>query len=313
MSSLRWPACSRTRAEQRPAVVADAVDRVALSLDRDAGAGDLVATLVDVVGDRLLPSLERVEPSRLRRGLSLGVADGGDDLAVLLADPLQVRAVLQQLREAVGVEHDADHVGLVGLVDLDEAGGQRSARAGQPRSQSRQAGAHVAQVLLGGRQLAALGVELDLDLVLSALERVDAALERVDSPRQRADVTGEHARSAARLVELTLLLVDAALQAVDVVLRVGAGDDRQRNPDGKGQQESDEQEAEAHAAGESRFGRRRGQARSHSYGTEWRPALPWFAGVSTQVSVATAYARCDIGPELAEIPRSPFGIVHARV
>ena len=98
--------------------------RLAL-LERDAGAlelallgGDLVAD----VGDPL--------DGRLR--LVAEVADAGDDARVLVLDPLQVLVSLQDVVEAVGLEHDRERVGLAGLVDRDEPLAQHLDRVLEP-------------------------------------------------------------------------------------------------------------------------------------------------------------------------------------
>ena len=52
------------------------------------------------------------------------------DLAVLVGDALEELGALEQVGEAVGLEHHGERVGLVGLVELHEAVGE--SRAARP-------------------------------------------------------------------------------------------------------------------------------------------------------------------------------------
>ncbi|HEV2815252.1 MAG TPA: peptidoglycan DD-metalloendopeptidase family protein, partial [Solirubrobacteraceae bacterium] len=80
-------------------------------------------------------------------------------------------AALEQVREPVRVEHDAQHVRLVGLVDLDETLGELRARLDEPLAQPQQPGPLVAQPVLELDQLRGLGVEVGLDPLLPRLEQ----------------------------------------------------------------------------------------------------------------------------------------------
>ena len=67
---------------------------------------------------------------------------------------------------------------MVGLVEVDEAGGERLAGLGEPRAEAGEAQALAAQVLLDPRELGALAIEARLQPHLAALERRDLALQR---------------------------------------------------------------------------------------------------------------------------------------
>ena len=142
----------RTRGER-----VAAVDELALD------ARDLVAARLDLRGDLRLALLELVEPRLGALRLGARGADAVDDARVLVGDALHELGALEQVGEAVGLEHDGHDVGLVGLVELDEAVGERDPRLGEPRAQPREPHALLAQLLLDARELRALGVEVALD------------------------------------------------------------------------------------------------------------------------------------------------------
>ena len=111
------------------------------------GARDLVAALLDDRGEPLLAALELVQALGRRRRVGLGVAHDLDDVLVLLGDALHELAALEQVGEALGGHDHGDDVGLVGLVELDEAlrrapcgpgpGGRAGARGGGARRAGR--------------------------------------------------------------------------------------------------------------------------------------------------------------------------------
>ncbi len=87
------------------ALVADAgVDELLLD------PRDLVAAGQDDLGDPLLPALEAIQAGGRGLGVHPGVAHRADDALVLLADASQELAALEEVGEAVGVEHDGDDV-----------------------------------------------------------------------------------------------------------------------------------------------------------------------------------------------------------
>ena len=107
----------------------------------DAQRRDLVALGLDLRRHLRLALLEPVEP-RLGRGrVLLGVGDDVHDLRVLLGDPAHELGAADEVGEAVGLEHDGDGVRRIGLVEVDEALGERAADDDQPRPQARQPGA----------------------------------------------------------------------------------------------------------------------------------------------------------------------------
>ena len=113
-------------------------------------------------------------------GLHLGVAHAVDDPGVLRRGPLEELGALEQVGEAVGLEHDGHHVGRVLLVHLHEPVGELHARLRQPPAQPREAQALAPQVLLDLRELGALGVEVGLEPHLLGLQHRDVGLQAAD-------------------------------------------------------------------------------------------------------------------------------------
>ena len=149
--------------ERRRLVGAHGGERVAAVDELARDARDLVAPRLDRGGDLRLALLELVEALGGARRLGARGADAVDDARVLVGDALHELGALEQVGEAVGLEHDGHDVGLVGLVELDETAGERDPRLGEPRAQPREADALLAQLLLDARELRALGVEVALD------------------------------------------------------------------------------------------------------------------------------------------------------
>ena len=125
---------------------------------------------------RACPAAPR-SPSR-----RLGVGDDLHDLRVLAGDPGHELGAREQVLEAVGVEHHADEVGLVGLVEVQQALGQRAADHDQAGLQAGQAGALLPQLALHRGELLALGVQGRLQLLLAEREAVDVRLQVLMRP-----------------------------------------------------------------------------------------------------------------------------------
>ena len=117
--------------------------------------------------------------------------------ASCVGDALHELGALEQVGEAVGLEHDGDDVGRVGLVELDEPLGER-ARASASRARSRASRSALApQVLLDLGELRALGRPGRLEADLLALELRDVGLQGVDPVRVNAlTLGGQHALAA---------------------------------------------------------------------------------------------------------------------
>ena len=214
------------------------------------GAGDLVAALLDDRGELLLAALEDVQALGGRRRVGLGGAHDPDDVLVLLGHALHELAALEQLGEALGGHDHRDDVGRVGLVELDEALGERRAGLRQAGAQAHEAPALGAQVALGLEQLVALGVEVGLGVGLLALQRADAALQAPDALRVGADLRGQQALGALALADLALRDPDLVLDVAQATgRRRGAlGEDRQGSPERERQDRTREQDAKTHAA-----------------------------------------------------------------
>ena len=111
-----------------------------------------------------------------------------DDLAVLVGDPLEELGALEQVGEAVGLEHHGERVGLVGLVELDQAVGERAralpsarrarARAGRGPPRGRRAPPAAPRALPSSS--ACTGREAPLRAADLALEAADAVVVALD-------------------------------------------------------------------------------------------------------------------------------------
>ena len=110
--------------------------------------------------------------------------DDVDDLAVLVADGLDVGRLLEQVREALGAHDHRDEIRLRRLVELDEPGREDLPRLAQPRAEADDAAPLGAQLLAQRRELGAVGVELRLDLGLAVLDHGDVVSELVRRARR---------------------------------------------------------------------------------------------------------------------------------
>ena len=262
MSSSISCACARTEPSTRLLLVAHAVDRVALAL-RPRRAHVATALRRSVISIAIRCWRCSSVPRRLAAvgHLGLRVAHRRDDRAVLLADPLQVGAVLEQVGEAVRVEHDADDVRLVGLVELDEAvgehalsrarGGRAAGSAGRGRARSSSC------VRSSSARLASRSAWIAFSRCWSVvIVPWSASILRVRPEMSPVSTL----RAAVDVVELALLLVDSVLERADARLRARAGDERQRHPQGERGEDGDQRGCceVACAARESRLAPPRG-------------------------------------------------------
>ncbi len=120
---------------------------------RPANVGDRVAPLEHGGGCALPGPLEAGEALGGRGRVRLGGADDPDDVAVLVGDPADELLALEQVGEALAVEHDGDDVGPVGLVDLDHPPRQRAPGLDEAGAQPDAPGALGAQVGLHAGKL----------------------------------------------------------------------------------------------------------------------------------------------------------------
>ena len=92
--------------------------------------------VLDRGGELLLARLERRRAASRRRSRRLRGRDAVDDARSWSEMRSHELAALEQVGEAVGVEDHGDEVGRVGLVELDEAGGQGGRASAEPGSQA---------------------------------------------------------------------------------------------------------------------------------------------------------------------------------
>ena len=238
------------RARRRPAVAP--LDELALD-GRDLGDLGL-----DHLRDLLRALLEPVEALGGGDRLDLRVADAGDDPRVLRRGALHELGLLEQVGEAVRLEHDGHHVGRVLLVELDEPVRELDARFREPAPQPREVQPLAPQVLLDLRELGALGLEVGLEAELLGLEDRDVGLQGVDPAREGADLGGQDALAPPVRLDLLALLLDAALQRLRAL---AGGDQRKGSPQRERKHRHHEQEAESTTHGRAMLGalRRRDQ------------------------------------------------------
>jgi hypothetical protein len=193
---------------------------------------DLVDLVLDRGGDELRALLELVQALGRGDGVGLGTAHDPDDAGVLVGDALHELRALEQVGEAVGLQHDRHRVGLVGLVELDQPLGERGARLGEAGAQAGQAQPLAAQVLLDAGQFRALAIEVRLQADLAGLQHGDLALQPVDPAREARHVRGQHALATLARGDLVALLVDLAVEVLGSAARSereqGEEDERER-------------------------------------------------------------------------------------
>ena len=294
-SACTWPSSSARSAcverQHRRLVGAHRGVRVATAHELRLDLHDLLDLGLDRRGHLLGAPLEPVEALGEGRGLRLGLAHALDDAGVLRGHALHELGPLEQVGEAVGLEHDGHDVGLVGLVELDEPPGERDLGLRQPRPQLGEPQARAPQLLLDPGELLALRGEVGLEPHLLGLQHGDVALQGADPLADGADVGRQHALLAAALLDLRPLALDLPLQ---VAARLRARPDRERGPEGERQRRHQEQEAESssHAARHAR--------RPH-------PTLPLV------MECATVPARCRDFPCVRDepvtcSPRCAYGV-----
>ncbi len=241
-----------TRAREHPRLLrAHGREAVAPIHELDLDRLDLLDLLLDRLGDLGGALLELVEPGGRCGRLRLCTAHALDQACVAVGDALQELGALEQVGEAVGLEHDRDDVGLVGLVHLDQAIGEQHAGLGEALTEPRELQPLPPQVLLDLRELGALGVEAGLQPHLLGLEHRDVGLQVADPAADGADVGRQDALTALVLLDLRAVALDLALDLLRAVTR---GDEREGCPQRERQYRHREQEAESstHAAGHAR-------------------------------------------------------------
>ena len=133
-AALRTRACSASSARRSPSsstrlvVHLESAPRGRCGRRRRAGRATDELVLASAsslrwrgsLGGVLGALLELGEVVRLLLGLSRSTAHALDDRPVLLGDPLEELRALEQVGEAVGLEHHGEGIGLVRLVELDE-------------------------------------------------------------------------------------------------------------------------------------------------------------------------------------------------
>ena len=150
-------------------------------------------------------------------GLVAKVADPVHDARVLVLDAVEVVVAVDEVVEAVGVEDHRERVGLIRLVDLDEALGKDLQRAAEPLAKGVEAGRLGLEPGLG------LG-ELLGDDGLAVAKRRDLACELVDLLRVPGELGREDALLRTHLLELGLLRVALRFERLAKGGPAGQGD-----------------------------------------------------------------------------------------
>ena len=152
--------------------------------------------------------------SRLARALAEGVhvelraLDLGDEPLVLPADVAQELELVEHVSEARRLEHDAERLGGLGDVDLDDPPVEAlrrdlvlAAKVDEPRRLK-------VEELVEPVEAALLQREHGLELVEPRLGGADLVLERADLLGDRLDLRAEHALALAGAIDLGFEVVD---------------------------------------------------------------------------------------------------------
>ena len=166
MSPSRRSSVSCAVEQRLLALVAGRVELGLAALELAAGALELGLAVGDLValGGHPIDGVDR---------LVAQVADAADDVGVLLLDPLQVLVAVDEVVEAVRVEHHREQVGLAGAVDVDEPVAEHVQRP-------LQVGAQLVEPDLVAVQLGLLLRQLLLDDRLAVAQHRDLADQLVD-------------------------------------------------------------------------------------------------------------------------------------
>ena len=139
----------------------------------------------------MLTALQPTQAHGLRGDAIPSQDHRGDDLLIVISDPLGEGQALEQVGEAVGVEHHADEVRLFGLIAGDQLLGEHvpgsvlvGLQAGKPDARRVQLPAQL-------QQLGAFGVEVGLDASDLSLEPGDPGIELSQSAVISADCPRE--------------------------------------------------------------------------------------------------------------------------
>ena len=195
-----------------------------------------------------LALLERVQPLGGGGRVGLGVGDDVHDLRVLARDALHELGAGQQVGEALGLEHDRDRVGRVGLVELDEP--LRRARGGRPaagRAGASAGRAPRAACAARSRARRACASRLVCSFCWRFGEPRDVALERVDPPRLAGDVARQHPLAGLVAADQRVVAIDLLL---DLPRRLGVGADREDGPEHEreARDQGEQEQTQPHAA-----------------------------------------------------------------
>ena len=179
------------RVKRRGLLVANRRELGLARLELDAGALKLCLLGCDLVA-------RRADLADQVLGLVAKIADPVHDARVLVLDAVEVVVAVDQVVEAVGFEDHRERVGLIRLVDLDEAAGKDLERAVQPVAKG------VKSRRLGLEPRLGLG-ELLGDDGLAIAKRRDLACELVDLLGVLGELGREDAFLRPDLLELGLL------------------------------------------------------------------------------------------------------------
>jgi hypothetical protein len=167
--------------------------------------GDRVARLLQLQPDRRHP---------LDRGLRFVAQplDPVGDRVVVALDAAEVFGAGVDLRPALRVDDDAEHVGAARLVHVDQPFAQRLERPAQARPDDRQVALLGFQLGGGGIQLALLAGQFAFERQLFLAQPRDFAQHRVDRPVLLGDRRAQRALAFAHLAQLALRRVELFAQ-----------------------------------------------------------------------------------------------------
>ena len=189
-------------------------------LRHELGAGrDLLGRLAREHGG-LAGDLGLRQPRLLARHLELAPepADLHGDRLVLAADLLEVLELVDEVAEALHLEQDPERVGLLALVELDQALLEACLRDRELLLEVLDPAGLVLHALLEPVELVAMDGEVGLELGDHGRERADVAAEGVDPLAGSLDLGGEDAFLPLGVLDL---LAEAGDLPVELGLPVG--------------------------------------------------------------------------------------------
>ena len=162
--------------------------------------------------------LELAQAVGVKRGFNSGSAHERDHALVLVADPLEEFAPLEQFRKTLRVKYNRDQGRGICTVELEQALGEHAAPFGQACFELHLAAALLAQIPLNAIERSLLAIEALLNPILTTLKRVNPALNLVDLRLPGLNLRGEDALRPLLLVDLALGRSDLVVEPAELLI-----------------------------------------------------------------------------------------------